>query len=100
VHATGSFQYGGGGATGKAQLSDFYFTKGVDSLSPLIFQHCCGGTHFARVSVEYYRSATSGLHMLCQLDDVTISSQNVRGEVEEVSLNFTKLKTSYFGVEK
>jgi type VI secretion system secreted protein Hcp len=42
---------GGGGGGGKVSLSTFNLTKKSDSASPLLFQSCCDGSHYAKAVV-------------------------------------------------
>jgi len=42
---------GGGGGSGKASLSSFSIMKHSDIASPVLFQKCCAGDHFDKVTV-------------------------------------------------
>jgi type VI secretion system secreted protein Hcp len=86
-----------GGATGKVQFYDMHFTKGRDSLSPAIMQHCAAGIRFSRVSVELYRDADSDVYMIYNLSDVIIASWQSSGKGESVGLNYKSMKQTYFG---
>src|SRR5437868_2371794 len=42
---------GGGGGAGKVSLSSFNLMKLSDTTSPVLFQKCCTGDHFAKATV-------------------------------------------------
>ena len=86
-----------GGATGKAQLHDFQFTKDIDSLSPSLFQHVCAGTVFGTVWFEIYRNDEEDPYVTYTMSNVVISSLHTAGNVEHVGLNFKAMIADYAG---
>jgi type VI secretion system secreted protein Hcp len=98
---------GGGGGAGKVNVQDFSFTKKTDSASPLLFQKCCAGKHFAKVELACRKAGdTAGTpqqadFMTFDFFDVILSSYNEGGNtatdqqpIESISFNFQKIEMS------
>jgi type VI secretion system secreted protein Hcp len=100
---TGSFQYGGGGATGKVQFQDFHFTYPTGAPDAAIFQACAAGTHFKEVILEVVKPGPpEQISFRVVFTDVLISSHTVSGQgsrdektMTSVSLNFKSMTSSY-----
>jgi len=104
VSNTGGFAFGGGGGTGKAQVSDFSFVKRVDKSSPILFQKCCEGEHIKDANFVIRKAGGTQLEYLkIKFTDVLVSSLRPGGSsqgsddipLEEVSLNFAKCEFDY-----
>jgi type VI protein secretion system component Hcp len=54
-----------GGAPHRAQVDSLSVSKGRDSLSGQLFQHCAVGTTFGTVWVEFYRGTTARSPISC-----------------------------------
>jgi type VI secretion system secreted protein Hcp len=93
---------GGGGGAGKVAMQDFRFTKRLDKASPVLFQACASGKHFAK-AVLTARKAGEGQqdYLVITLSDVLVSSYQVGGAesgdagVEETSLAFSRIVFEY-----
>lgn len=102
---TGSFQYGGGGGTGKVQFQDFHFTKRCDDSTSLLFLRCCDGTHITECELKLRKPTGDGgqkLFYKVKFEDVIISSQTISGQghgdpipTESISFNFAKMTMEY-----
>jgi type VI protein secretion system component Hcp len=86
---------GGGSLT--AQLNGMQFTKGRDSLSNALVQHCAAGTVFDTVWVELCKDTDSDPYLTYTLSSVVISSVNSGGNGESVGLNYKSAKGDYAG---
>lgn len=101
----GSFQYGGGGATGKVQFQDFHFAKRADEATPLLFDACCCGKHIGNCELSLRKSTGDGGQQVfykVTFTDVLISSQTVSGQghndpipTESISFNFARMVMAY-----
>ena len=86
-----------GGGSLRAQLHDMQFTKGRDSLSDALMQHCAAGTVFSTVLVELCKDADSDPYLTYTLSSVVISSVNSGGSGEYVGLDYSGAKGAYAG---
>jgi|ERR1017187_952629 type VI protein secretion system component Hcp len=91
----GGYLAGSGSVT--AQLHGMQFTKGRDSLSDALMQHCAAGTVFSTVLVELCKDADSDPYLTYTLSSVVISSVNSGGSGEYVGLDYSAAKGSYAG---
>ena len=98
-----SFNYGGGGGTGKVTMQDIHFTKVIDKASNKLFYNCCSGKHFADATLTF-RKAGDGHQEYFQvkLKDLMISSITWSDSAggnnlaqEQGSLAFTELEFNY-----
>jgi type VI secretion system secreted protein Hcp len=94
---------GGGGGTGKAEVSDFSIVKHIDKASPQLMVAVCSGEHFgdALFTVEEPKGARGGgaAFLKIKLSDVLISSFQTGGggsdqPMDQVSLNFAKIEVA------
>ena len=94
---------GGGSGAGKANFSDFQFTKQCDSSSHDLIRSCASGKHFSK-AVLTARKAGEGQKefLIVTMEDVFVSSFNSTGAagggsipIESVTLNYTKIKYEY-----
>lgn len=102
---TGSFQYGGGGATGKVQFQDFHFTKRCDDSTPHLFDACCSGKHIPNCMLRLRKATGDGgqkVFYKVKFMDVLLSSQTISGQgsgdpipTESISFNFAQMIMEY-----
>ena len=102
---TGSFQYGGGGATGKVQFQDFHFSKRCDDSTVYLFDACASGKHIPKCEMSLRKATGAGgqtVFYKATFEDVLISSQTISGQgsgdpipTESISFNFSKLTQAY-----
>jgi type VI secretion system secreted protein Hcp len=85
----------GGGATGKAQVSDFSIVKQMNASSPLLMEKCCSGEHIPNVTIKLVNKETKQTFYEVKLTDCLISSYNTGGAgnggavpMDQVSFNF------------
>jgi type VI secretion system secreted protein Hcp len=102
---TGSFQYGGGGSTGKVQFQDFHFSKRCDDATPHLFDATCSGKHIPKCELSLRKATGDGGQQVfykVTFEDVLLSSQTVSGQgsgdpipTESISFNFAKMIMAY-----
>lgn len=105
---TGSFQYGGGGGSGKVQFQDFHFTKRCDKASAELFLHCANGKHITKAELKVRKAGgEQQIYYKVTFEDLLVSSWTVSGQgsgdpipMESISLNFTKMTTHYAEQDK
>ncbi|SON55879.1 type VI secretion system effector, Hcp1 family [Hartmannibacter diazotrophicus] len=99
----GSFQYGGGGGSGKANFQDLSITKYIDMSSPPIMMNGASGKHFpdAELVVRKAGGKKPLDYLVVKLTDVIITSYSTGGSggedrlTETISLGFAKVKLKY-----
>jgi len=99
----GSGTTGAGG--GKANVSSFNIMKKTDSTSPLLFQQCCMGKHFASAQVVLQKASGDQkalAYLVYDFTEVYVESVQWSGSAggdetpaESVSLAFGKVQVSY-----
>jgi type VI secretion system secreted protein Hcp len=98
-----SFNYGGGGGTGKVTMQDIHFTKVIDKASAKLFKACCDGTH-VKDAVLTFRKAGGKQEEYFQvkLTDLMVSSITWSDHAgggslaqEQGSLSFSKIDFVY-----
>jgi len=99
-----SIGVGGGGGSGKASISSFNLMKHSDITSPLLFQACCQGAHYDKVTVTLNKAGGKApLNFLVyEFEQVFVDSVQWSGSsggddtpVESVSLSFGKMFVTY-----
>jgi type VI secretion system secreted protein Hcp len=94
---------GGGSGAGKANFSDFQFTKQCDAASHELIKSCASGKHFGK-AVLTARKAGEGQKefLVVTMEDVFVSGFNSSGNAgggsiphESVTLNYVKIKYEY-----
>jgi len=107
--AVSSFSWGvartgglfGGGASGRAVLGNFNFTKSMDKASPALFQDVVTGKSIPTVTVFLARTTDAGSQTYAKyvFSNVSISSYNVSSggdtPTESLSLSFTKVQFTF-----
>ena len=98
-----SFNYGGGGGTGKVTMQDIHFTKVIDQASSKLFYHCCSGKHFPDAVLTFRKAGgDQEEYFQVKLKDLMISnitwSDHAGGgglAQEQGSLAFTDIEFIY-----
>lgn len=98
-----SFNYGGGGGTGKVTMQDIHFTKVIDKASTKLFLACCKGDHIASATLTFRKAGGDQQeYFTVKLKDLMISnitwSDHAGGgslAQEQSSLAFTEIKFEY-----
>lgn len=98
----------GGRTGGRADFSDWVFTKVMDKATPDLNKFCALGTHIATVNIELcLASEEKHVFMKYELSDVIISSYSVGGSqgdesrpIESLSLAFGKIKWEYTPIDQ
>lgn len=93
----------GGLTSERCEHSDMTFTKEIDVVSPLLYQHASGGTTFDEVTIDFMRADGEGKrvkYLEIKLKYVIISSiaPSVVGEglpVETFSLKYAAVQWKY-----
>ena len=101
--ATGSFDIGGGGSSGKASFQDISVTKYYDKASPNLMKKLADGTHISEATLFARKAGgSSAMELLkIKLKDVIITSVSLGGSggddryVENVSLAFAEFEVAY-----
>jgi len=95
---------GGGGGGGKVSVSSFNIMQRSDVASPILFQACCKGDHFAKASVTLNKAAgASALDFIkYEFEEVYVDNINWSGAsggddtpTESVSFSFGKVSITY-----
>lgn len=90
---------GGGGSVGKPSLNEFVVKKSYDASSIPIFQDLLTGRHSADCKIVFVSRGESPTPILTiELLDVLISDYNFDNMFETIGLNFTRIKSTYSGV--
>jgi type VI secretion system Hcp family effector len=90
----------GGAGSGRATLTDFTFSKRLDSSSARLFEASCAGEHFKSLTLCLYRAGGEKLkyYEVC-LEEVIISDFSQNGESgepeERVRINFGRMRIVY-----
>jgi type VI secretion system secreted protein Hcp len=99
---SGSMHVGGGGGSGKVNVSDITLTKYVDRSSPVILKYCCNGKHFSKATLTVRKAGENAVeYFKINMEPVLISSINTGGSggedrlIENVGLNFGKFEVIY-----
>jgi type VI secretion system secreted protein Hcp len=99
---SGSRHIGGGGGSGKVNVSDMQFVKYVDKSSTDLMLFCCNGKHVASAQLTIRKAGESPLeYLIVKMTDCLISSHTGGGSagddrlIETVALNFAKVEVDY-----
>ena len=91
---------GGGGGSGKVNISDLSIMKKIDVATPQLLQHCVTGKHISEGQITVRKAGEKPVEYLqIKMNDILISSsQSGAGgatePMESVSLNFTKFEVT------
>jgi type VI secretion system secreted protein Hcp len=95
---------GGGGGAGKVSISSFNLMKKSDITSPVLFQKCCMGEHFDKVTVTLNKAGGKEAvdFLKYEFEKVFVESIQWSGSsggddtpTESVSLSFGKVVITY-----
>ncbi len=100
---TGSNAVGGGGGGGRVSMQDFHFTMLMNKASPKLMRACAAGDHIKEAKLICRKAGGEQLEYLhITLSDLLVSSYQTGGSsgsgvlpIDQVSLNFTKIKVEY-----
>ena len=103
VSNAGSFGYGTGGGTGKANIQDISCSKFVDKASVRLWQYCATGKHIPSATITLLKQSdeTKIDYYKYELTDVMITSYQKSASgggdlpMESFSLAFAQIKTTY-----
>ncbi len=102
VSQSGTAHLGGGAGAGKASVQDLSMTKYVCKASPELIKRTCNGKHIPTVVLTVRKAGEKPLeYLVITLTDVLITSVSTGGSggedrlVENVTLNFAKVKVEY-----
>ncbi|WDD96168.1 type VI secretion system tube protein Hcp [Burkholderia sp. FERM BP-3421] len=90
----------GGHTSERCEHGDMVFTKEIDKVSPLLYQHASGGTTFDEVSIDFMRSDGEGQrvkYLEIKLKYVIISS--VTPSVQKEGLPVEQFSLKYAAVQ-
>jgi len=106
VSQPGGYGMGGAGqARGRAQPSDLSYSKKVDDSTPLIYGHCCTGTHFDKITLTALKDTDSGRkpYFVAEMGKCMVTSLNTSGgsggddvAMESGSINFSDIKFTFY----
>lgn len=103
ISNSGTAHLGGGAGAGKANFQDISVTKYVDSASNALLLGCATGEHFSKATLTVRKAGKTQIKYIeIEMDEVLITSVSTGGSggedrlTENVSLNFAKIKFSYF----
>lgn len=91
---------GGGGGTNRVTVHEFSITRPVDKTSPVMFKHCCQGSHFDKGTVCMRKASGKAgepiTYLTYEFEKVYVSNiaQNGGGEVPNESISFAFLKVN------
>lgn len=99
---SGSSFHGTGAGQGKVAMQDFNFTMLMNKASPNLQKFCANGKHIPTCTFTARRAGEEQQEYLkITFSDVLISSYQTGGSggdlipVDQISFNFTKIKTEY-----
>jgi type VI secretion system secreted protein Hcp len=90
----------GGHTSERAEHGEMFFTKSLDVVSPLLYQHCSGGSTFDEVTIDFMRADGEGKrvkYMEIKLKYVIIAS--VTPKVVAEGLPTEKFSLKYAAVQ-
>lgn len=98
---TGGINMGSGAS--KSNVQDLHLTKMMDKSSPNLFIGCANGKHFTKATFYVRRAGENPqVYLKYEMTEVFITSYSTSGSEgggiaqESVSLNFSKIKMSYY----
>lgn len=97
---------GGTRTRSAVSIQELTFTHYLDSATPALMQACATGKFFPRAFLSLRRPGASGqAYLVIELGDVVVANVATGGgaagdrPVEEVSLNFSKVRMAYRGID-
>ena len=102
VAQSGSRHVGGGGGSGKVQVSDLHFTKYIDKATTDLQLFCCNGKHIPKAQLTVRKAGENALeYLIIKMTDCLVAGVQTGGSAgedrlaESVSLNFAKFEVEY-----
>jgi len=100
---SGTMHQGGGGGGGKVSVQDLSFTKYVDKSSSVLMAYCAAGKQFKEATMVVRKAGGDEPleYLKIIMNDVLVTSLSTGGSggedrlTENVSLNFSTVKTNY-----
>ncbi|HYZ23931.1 MAG TPA: type VI secretion system tube protein Hcp [Rhodopila sp.] len=99
---SGSRHIGGGGGSGKVNVSDLNFVKYVDKSSTDLMLFCCNGKHIPKAQLTVRKAGENPVEYLkIKMSDCLIGAVHGGGStgddrhVETITLNFAKVEVEY-----
>lgn len=99
---SGSMHVGGGGGAGKANVQDITITKFIDKASVNLMRSCLNGVHLKEAILTVRKAGKDPVdYVVITMSPVLVTSLSTGGSggedrlTENVTLNFSKVKTSY-----
>lgn len=103
VSNSGTYHQGTGGGAGKASFQDISITKYIDAASAELMLYCANGKHFKKGKLIVRKAGENPLeYIIIELENVLVTSYSTGGSggeerlTENVSLNFQKIKATYW----
>ena len=100
----------GGVSGGRVSVSSFNVMKKTEKSSPLLFNACCTGQHYGKISVDLRKATGTGgqsKFLTYQFEECMVESIQWSGSTggddapsESVSFAFAKVKVEYFKQSK
>jgi len=105
MSSAGSAGYGGGAGVGTVSYNDMSFTCQLEKAIPTLMQGCADGKHYPKAVLHAVKMGGEGkswTYLEITLSDVMVTSVQFGGSDNQiptvaVGLNFTKIKTEYWG---
>lgn len=93
----------GGATAGRIDIGDFQISKFVDRASPKLYESCCAGQHFKKVTLHINRAGGTNKvrYLEIVMEEVLISAVSGSGAasgdlpMEAVHFNFGRIKFNY-----
>jgi type VI secretion system secreted protein Hcp len=105
VSQPGGYGMGGSGqARGRAQPTDLSYAKKVDDSTPLLYGHCCTGTHFDKITLTALKDTDTGRkpYFTAEMTKCMITGLNTSGgsggddvAMESGAINFSDIKFTF-----
>jgi len=103
VSNSGTFHSGTGGGAGKANVQDLSVTKYYDRASPNLQLGCCNGKHYDEAVLTVRKAGEKPIEYIkITMTGVLVTSVSTGGSggedrlTENLTLNFSKVKTQYW----
>ena len=104
AHNPSTIGSGGGGGSGRVEVSRFNVTKKTDKASPLLFQACCSGRHFPKATLVLHKAGGNSAvdYLKLNFEEVFVEDVRWSGQtggddrpMESVSFAFGKVEMTY-----
>ncbi len=102
---SGSMHVGGGGGAGAVTIQDLSITKYVDKASPKLMLACANGGQMPSAFLILRRGGSTNRYIKITMEQVIVTGVSTGGSggddrlVENVTLNFARVKFEYFAIK-